>query len=88
MHLANRQQGLPVLEAVCVAEQGFLLTRFTDAEVVRAVTQYVRANFPDAPDPVDSFVTRWEEDPFSRGAYSFFSLGAHDTDVSTVKLPS
>jgi len=80
-------KGLPVLEAVCVAEQGFLLTRFTDEVVVRAVTQYVRANFPDATDPVESHVTRWEEDPFSRGAYSFFALGARDTDVLTVAEP-
>ncbi|CAN0443847.1 unnamed protein product, partial [Ectocarpus sp. 12 AP-2014] len=37
----------------------------------------------DLPEPVSVFVTSWGQEPFQRGSYSFFPLGARDGDVHT-----
>jgi len=75
-------RGLPVLEAVCPAAQGWAMSGRDDADVVAEVMQVVRQHYPNAPDPRGTFVTRWEEDPFSGGAYSYHSVNtSHDEIV-------
>ncbi|CAB1116449.1 PAO [Ectocarpus sp. CCAP 1310/34] len=37
----------------------------------------------DLPEPVSVFVTSWGQEPFQRGSYSFFPLGARDDDIHT-----
>ncbi|CAM9666223.1 unnamed protein product, partial [Ectocarpus sp. 13 AM-2016] len=37
----------------------------------------------ELPEPVSVFVTSWGQEPFQRGSYSFFPLGARDDDIHT-----
>lgn len=43
----------------------------TDADVVMEVMSTLRGMFGDVPEALETIVTRWHEDPFSCGAYSF-----------------
>ena len=37
---------------------------------------------------LDTHVTSWESDPYAYGAYSYFTLGTHCSDPSTLAEPS
>eukprot|EP00903_Cladosiphon_okamuranus_P006763 g6596.t1 len=37
----------------------------------------------ELPEPVSVFVTSWAQEPLQRGSYSYFPLGARDTDIHT-----
>lgn len=65
---------------------------WTDAEVVAEVCGVLRRMFKiapaaDLPELLDSFVTRWGEDPFSCGAYSFMRVGSDLEDVAALAAP-
>jgi len=48
----------------------------SDDEIVETVLQNVRTMFGNSvPDPTSFIVTRWGQDPFSRGSYSFVPIG-------------
>jgi monoamine oxidase len=50
-----------------------------------AVAQVVAAL--NAPNPSGSLVTRWAEDPFARGSYSFVAVGSSPDDMETLGEP-
>ncbi len=50
-----------------------------------AVAQVVAAL--NAPDPTGSLVTRWAEDPFARGSYSFIAVGSSPDDMDALAEP-
>ncbi|KYF41133.1 histone lysine-specific demethylase LSD1/BHC110/KDMA1A, partial [Toxoplasma gondii ARI] len=39
------------------------------------------------PPPVDFIVTRWQDDPFARGSYSFPAVNAFDDDTEILRTP-
>jgi monoamine oxidase len=72
----NKTLGMPVLVALNAGDTARVLENMTDAEVVASAMAVVRAMYGGAaPDPVQSFVTRWAADPWARGSYSFFAVG-------------
>jgi polyamine oxidase len=50
-----------------------------------AVAQVVAAL--NAPNPTGSLVTRWAEDPFARGSYSFVAVGSSPDDMEALGEP-
>ncbi len=58
-----------------------------DAKAVARAMRLLRRMVPDAPDPVDSLVTRWDRDPFSRGSYVHVPLGASVEDHDALAEP-
>ena len=50
-----------------------------------AVAQVVTAL--NAPNPTGSLVTRWAEDPFARGSYSFIAVGSSPGDMEALGEP-
>ncbi|WP_099040772.1 flavin monoamine oxidase family protein [Mycobacterium neglectum] len=50
-----------------------------------AVGQVVTAL--NAPNPTGSLVTRWAEDPFARGSYSFIAVGSSPDDMAALGEP-
>jgi len=50
-----------------------------------AVGQVVAAL--NAPNPTGSLVTRWAEDPYARGSYSFIAVGSSPDDMETLGEP-
>ena len=60
----------------------------TDVEAYEDVMKTLRLMFPDtAIEPLEYKVTRWSQDPFSRGSYSYVPLGAFKTDYDRMAVP-
>ena len=67
----------PVLMGFNAAEFGRKIEAWDDSTVVQSAMGALRAMFgQDIPTPVDALVTRWDADPFARGAYSCHVLGS------------
>ena len=41
----------------------------------------------DVPDPIATHVTRWREDPWARGSYSYLPIGARWEDMRALGEP-
>jgi len=66
----------------------------SDELVVKEVLKVLSAmysldvnNNSKMPTPVETIVTRWEEEPFSGGSYSFLPVGASQNDIRTLAAP-
>lgn len=60
----------------------------SDGEAYADVMQTLRTMFPDtAEEPRDYKVTRWSQDPFSRGSYSYVAAGAFKADYDRLAVP-
>ncbi len=69
--------GQPVLMAFSAATEARRGERRSDTDVVAAALAVLRRALPAAPPaPAGVQVTRWAEDPFSLGSYSFNALGS------------
>jgi monoamine oxidase len=44
----------------------------------------LRNYYPNAPDPISWQITRWEEDIFSQGSYSYHDLNTTDEDIRII----
>ncbi len=82
-------QNRSVLECMIGGPRGLEVERMSEAAVVDSVMEFLeRLHFPsrraDAssplPRPIRVLVTRWGTDPFTRGSYSYFPLGARIGD--------
>lgn len=68
--------GAPVLQAFHAGDQARAMENLSDAEMVASAHAALKAMFgPDFPAPVDAQVTRWSQDPYSHGSYSFNATG-------------
>lgn len=81
--------GAPTL--VCLfggASARRLLDLFDDDELVAGAMHALRDMFgEDVPDPIASRVTRWSEDPWTLGSYSYFALGSGPHDMRALAEP-
>ena len=57
-----------------------------DAVIGEAMAAY-RAAIGDVEDPVDAVVTRWGQDPFARGSYSYLAVGSGAEDRAALAEP-
>lgn len=82
----------PVLNAWAGGPPAARLSAKSDAELARIALDSVRTMFGDAL-PRDatqleaSFTHNWQRDPFSCGAYSYVSVGHHETARQTLAQP-
>lgn len=69
--------GRPVVVGFNAGDAALYPKGLTDQQLVAQGAQVLRAMYGDFfPNPVQSWVTRWQSDPFSFGAYSVFRPGA------------
>ncbi len=67
---------VPVLLGFNAGAQGVAIERLSDAETVAAALEALRAMFGSAfPAPLAAQITRWGQDPFAQGSYSFNAVG-------------
>lgn len=60
----------------------------SNEQIVNLAVAGLRAGFGTiVPDPVEAHVTRWQSDPFCRGAYSFLPAGASPADRKRLAAP-
>jgi monoamine oxidase len=85
------RNGIPCLEAVLVGAPGRRFAHKSDAVIRDAVLMFMQEAMGLETDIralcTGSHTTRWEEDPFSRGAYSHMSLGALSRHVDELRCP-
>lgn len=73
--------GQPLLVGFNAAAMAETVETLDDRETVASAMAALRAMFGSAvPDPKGSQVTRWRQDPFARGAYSFLAVGMRGRD--------
>ncbi|KAL4772962.1 flavin-containing amine oxidoreductase-domain containing protein [Aspergillus nidulans var. acristatus] len=70
--------GLPVLIALMAGDAAHQAERTPDAEIIAEVMSQLRNVFKQVavPDPLETIVTRWASDKFTRGTYSYVAAEA------------
>ncbi|WP_374563085.1 flavin monoamine oxidase family protein [Ideonella sp.] len=69
--------GMPVIIGFTAGFYGQQTESLTNQQTVDTAMAVLRDMFGnDIPDPVDYQLTRWDQDPFSYGSYSFYAVGS------------
>ncbi|MEV7631140.1 NAD(P)/FAD-dependent oxidoreductase [Microbacterium sp. NPDC089318] len=80
--------GIPTLLTFAAGPLGRRLQALPDAEVVADSVRALHALYGDAVgEPIASWVTRWGDDPHSRGSYSHLPIGASHDDHDALAGP-
>ncbi|KAI8110878.1 hypothetical protein M9434_004452 [Picochlorum sp. BPE23] len=77
----------PVLVAINVATTAENMENMTDEETYDDVMKALRAIYPNLPEPKEFYATRWFEDPWSRGSYSYYAVGNEKNITSILAEP-
>ncbi|KAL2848573.1 flavin-containing amine oxidoreductase-domain containing protein [Aspergillus pseudoustus] len=81
--------GLPVLIALMAGDAAHQAERTPDAEIITEVMSQLRNVFKHAtvPDPLETIITRWASDKFTRGTYSYVAAEALPGDYDIMAKP-
>ncbi|EQL29791.1 lysine-specific histone demethylase 1 [Blastomyces dermatitidis ATCC 26199] len=81
--------GLPVLIALMAGNAAHQAERMTDSEILSEVTSQLRNIFKHVavPDPLETIVTRWGQDKFANGSYSYVGTDALPGDYDLMAKP-
>ncbi|EED24546.1 lysine-specific histone demethylase Aof2, putative [Talaromyces stipitatus ATCC 10500] len=73
-----RTSGIPVLIALMAGDAAHQAEEMPDKEIVTEVLSELRNIFKSktVPDPLETIVTRWKSDKFTRGTYSYVAADA------------
>ena len=77
-YAGQRVLGEPILISRNGGSAADFLAEMGEEEVVEHAMASLRVMFKKAPDPLDHHLTRWSEDPFARGGFSFNAIGSSD----------
>ncbi len=70
-------QGKPILLGFNAGSVARRVEAMSDTETVASAMAALRAMFgADIPEPLGAQISRWHDDPFARGAYSFHAVGS------------
>lgn len=76
-----RATGIPLLAAFNAARMAEEVESWDDRTTTASAMETLRAMFGSSiPDPLGSQISRWRQDPFALGAYSFKAVGARTRD--------
>ena len=80
--------GNPVLVAFCEADFAKKLEKMEDIDIVNQAMNVLKSIFgKDTPDPISYHITRWFQDPFCYGSYSFEKYGTTEKDRDILGEP-
>jgi monoamine oxidase len=71
----NGPLGIPALAAFNSGSKAWDLETKSDDEIKAEMLAVIKAAFNAEPTVVDMVITRWGQDPFARGAYSYVTVG-------------
>lgn len=79
----------PVLLALVAGEAAVVMETVTDDIVVGRCMAVLKAIFGanTVPQPKETVVTRWRNDPWSRGSYSYVAVGSSGNDYDVMAAP-
>ncbi|MFN0009836.1 MAG: flavin monoamine oxidase family protein [Planctomycetota bacterium] len=65
-----------------------VLAKWTDEEIASGAMEALRDIFgADVPSPTATLVTRWRDDPWTRGSYSYLPIGSSPDDMRELGAP-
>jgi len=68
--------------------QGGMIEKMSEAQLIAEITPHLKTMFGSrATAPKRAITTRWNEDPFARGAYSFAGVGSTEKDHEIMSQP-
>jgi hypothetical protein len=80
--------GVPTLLALMAGDAAFSAESTPNEQLVSEATKVLRNIFgPTVPAPVETIVTRWSEDEFSRGSYSYTGPNFQPDDYEVMARP-
>lgn len=81
--------GLPMLIALMAGDSAHEAERLPDSEILSEVVSQLRNIYKDTivPDPLESIITRWGQDEFARGSYSYVAARALPGDYDLMAKP-
>ena len=84
-----KTSGRPVLISLMAGDAAYQAESIPDAALVAEVTQELVKIFKDkeVPLPQESIITRWGQDPFARGTYSYVGAEAIPGDYEAMAQP-
>ncbi|PYI12350.1 hypothetical protein BO78DRAFT_300845 [Aspergillus sclerotiicarbonarius CBS 121057] len=84
-----RTTGLPVLIALMAGDAAHQAECTPDAELIAEVTSQLRNVFKHVvvPDPLETIITRWGTDKFTRGSYSYVAAQSLPGDYDLMAKP-
>ena len=71
----SRETGTPLLLALHAGAAATELASMTDGDIARDALGALRQLYPSAPSPARVMTSKWENDPYSRGSYSYIPVG-------------
>ena len=77
----------PILLVFSIGDFAWAEENLSDAEIVNNVMTQLRLIYPTAPDPTQTQITRWGQDIYSLGAYSYPSTSTTFNDIVNLTLP-
>jgi len=79
---------MPVLQLLVGGDKGRELERWSDQDTRAWTMTVLRDVFGDqVPEPLEIVRTAWDQDPFSRGAYSYIAVGSTPADMEILAEP-
>lgn len=79
--------GKPILVGVVAEPSVSVMEERPDQEIVGEAMKVLRRKYPFCPNPIAAAVTRWSQDPFSRGAYTNIPVGSCGDDYDALAAP-
>ncbi len=84
----TRLHGTPTLLTFAAGDAAREIRSWSDEDVARSVmTQLRRLYGASIPEPVAVTVTRWQDDPYSRGSYAYMTRGSSTSDHDDLATP-
>ncbi|GAB0100035.1 Probable lysine-specific histone demethylase 1 [Sergentomyia squamirostris] len=79
----------PVLLALVAGQSAAIMENVSDDVIVGRCIAVLKGIFGNSavPQPKETVVTRWRADPWSRGSYSFVSVGSSGSDYDLLAAP-
>lgn len=79
--------GTPTLLTFAAGPAAVATRAWSDDEIVASVLAALRDLYDDVPTPSGVHVTRWQDDPFSRGSYAYLVPGAEPSVHEALATP-
>jgi monoamine oxidase len=84
----SKTSGIPTLVALMAGEAAFHTENTPDRELIEEATKVLRSVFgASVPNPVEAVVTRWKQDQFARGSYSYTGPNFQPEDYDHMARP-
>ncbi len=77
----------PVLLGFNAGSYGQAIESLTDTAIISRAMQTLQQMYGSIPQPVGHLITRWQQDPFSYGSYSYMATGATPSDRKILAEP-